>query len=72
MLASVKTKYPSNDNDQQYPTPRKVWSLSMGYDVDAQTLEVYSQHLLRKPVDSNEPRFGTFKEKDMELHEKFT
>lgn len=52
--------------------PRTAWILPMGYEVDAQTLEVYAQHLLIKSVDSNEPRFDTFKEKDMELHEKFT
>lgn len=52
--------------------PRTVCILPMGYEVDAQKLEVYAQHLMSKLVDSNEPRFVTFKEKDVELHEKFT
>lgn len=42
------------------------------YEVDSQTLEAYTQHLLRKPVDPQEEKFGTFKEKDMVLHKKFT
>lgn len=46
--------------------------MPMGYEVDAQTLEAYSQHLLRKPVDPSEGKFVTFKEKDLELHKKFT
>lgn len=52
--------------------PRTVWILSMGYEVDGQTLEVYAQHLLSKPIDPKEPRFGIFKKKEMELHKKFT
>lgn len=44
----------------------------MGYEVDAQIIERYAKHLLSKLVDTQEPKFGTFKEKDMELHKKFT
>ncbi|XP_057868374.1 uncharacterized protein LOC131075547 [Cryptomeria japonica] len=44
----------------------------MGYEVDVQTIESYAQHLLTKLDDPQEPKFGTFKEKDMELHKKFT
>lgn len=42
----------------------------MGYEVDARTLDAYSQNFLNL-VDSREERFGTYKEKTMELHAKF-
>lgn len=51
---------------------RIVWILLMGYEVDELTLETYAQHLLSKPMDEKEERFGTFKEKDLDLHKQFT
>lgn len=33
----------------------------MVYEVDAQNLETYAQHLLNALVDSNDARFGTYK-----------
>ncbi|XP_059068979.1 uncharacterized protein LOC131859358 [Cryptomeria japonica] len=44
----------------------------MGYEVDGNTLDAYSQHLLSKLVDQKEEKFGTDKEKDLDLHKKFT
>lgn len=44
----------------------------MGYEVDSIMIEAYDQHLLSQLVDPKEERFGTFKEKDLELHKQFT
>lgn len=52
--------------------PRMVWIMLMGYEVDANTLDMYAQHLLRKTVDEKEERFGTYKEKSLRLHSQFT
>lgn len=52
--------------------PRTVWIMPMGYKVDATTLDAYAQHLLSQPIDDKEERFGTCKEKDLDLHKKFT
>lgn len=52
--------------------PRIVWILPMGYEVDAATLDAYAQHMMSQSVDEKEERFGTFKEKDLELHKQFT
>lgn len=71
----ANTIYFMVDKDQfhmEAVEPSSIWIMSMGYEVDAQTLEGYDQHILRKPVDPSEDKFGTFKEKDMELHKKFT
>lgn len=43
----------------------------MGYKVDGQVLEIYAQHLLSQPVDPNEERFRTYKEKSLALHQQF-
>lgn len=51
--------------------PRIVWIMPMGYEVDGNTLDAYAQHLLRKPFDGKEERFGTYKEKNLDLHKKF-
>lgn len=52
--------------------PRMVLILPMCYKVDVGTIDAYAHHLLNAPVDSKEERFGTYKEKSMELHTKFT
>lgn len=52
--------------------PRTVWIMPTVYEVDAVKLDAYSQHLLSQPVDNKEESFGTFKEKDLNLHKKFT
>ncbi|XP_059073325.1 uncharacterized protein LOC131874100 [Cryptomeria japonica] len=44
----------------------------MGYEVDANTLDAFAQHLLSQLVDEKEERFGTYKEKDLDLQKKFT
>lgn len=44
----------------------------MGYEVDENTLDIHAQHILRKPVDGKEERFGTYKEKILSLHSQFT
>lgn len=51
--------------------PRTVWIMLMGYEVDGNTLDAYAQHLLSKQVNEKEERFGTYKEKDLDLHKKF-
>lgn len=45
--------------------------IPMGYEVDEEILELYAQHLLSKPIDPSEERFGTFTEKDLKLHKEF-
>lgn len=70
-----QTIYFMVDKDQclmEVIEPRIVWILSMGYEVDAVTLDVYAQHLLSQLVDGKEVRFGTFNEKDLRLHHKFS
>lgn len=52
--------------------PQMIWILLTGYKVEARTLDAYAQHPLNAPVDSKEERFGTYKEKSMELRTKFT
>lgn len=51
---------------------RIVWIMPMGYEVDANTLDMYAQHILSKLVDEKEERFGTYKEKSLSLHSQFT
>lgn len=48
--------------------PRTSWVMPMGYEVEADLLIAYADHLLEQPVDSNATRFGTFKEKSIEVH----
>lgn len=43
--------------------------MPMGYEVEGNILELYAQHLLSNPLDSTEGRFGTYEEKDMQVHE---
>lgn len=49
-----------------------VQFIPMAYEVDANTLDAYNQHLLSQRVDEKEERFKTYKEKDLYLHKKFT
>lgn len=51
--------------------PRTIWIIPIGYEVDANTLDTYAQHLLSQPIDDKEERFNTLKEKDLDLHKKF-
>lgn len=44
---------------------RTAQIMPMGYEVEEQILEMYSQHLLSKSVDTSEERFDTFFEKDL-------
>lgn len=48
--------------------PRTIRIIPMGYEVDAQILDMYAHHLLRKPLDTSKERFSTFVEKDLQLH----
>lgn len=48
--------------------PRKSWVVLMGYEVEEDILTTYVDHLLAQPVDSNATRFGTYKEKSLEVH----
>lgn len=62
------------DTDQclmEVVEPRIVWIMPMGYKVDEQIHELYTQHLLSKPVNPSKGRFGTFVEKDLQLHSQF-
>ncbi|XP_059068433.1 uncharacterized protein LOC131858953 [Cryptomeria japonica] len=43
----------------------------MGYEVEENILELYAKHMLIKPVDPDEERFGTYAEKSLKLHQKF-
>ncbi|XP_059073825.1 uncharacterized protein LOC131874459 [Cryptomeria japonica] len=52
--------------------PRTVLIMPIGYEVDGNALDAYASHLLSKPIDEKEERFGTYKEKDLDLHKKFT
>lgn len=47
---------------------RTSWIMPMGYEVEGHVLDMYAQHLLSKPVDKSEERFGTYKEKSLSLH----
>ncbi|XP_059073725.1 uncharacterized protein LOC131874392 [Cryptomeria japonica] len=47
---------------------RTSWVMSMGYEIEANILNIYVGHLLSKSVDPNVPRFGTFKEKSIQVH----
>lgn len=70
----VDTIYFMVDTDQclkEAVEPRTSWILRMGYEVDEHILELYAQHLLSQPVDPNEERFGTYKEKSLKLHQYF-
>lgn len=49
-----------------------IWIMLIGYEMDSNTLDAYYQHLLGKLMDEKEERFGTYKEKDLDLHKKFT
>lgn len=63
------------DKDQchmEVVEPIIVWIMPMGYEVDATTLDAYSQHFFIQPVDYKEERFKTCQEKDLDLHKKFT
>lgn len=51
--------------------PRIVWMMPKGYEVDAEILEIYAQHLLCKLIDASKERFGTSTEKDLQLHSQF-
>ncbi|XP_059077885.1 uncharacterized protein LOC131876484 [Cryptomeria japonica] len=51
--------------------PWTVWIMSIGYEVDAGTLDAYAQNLLNGSVDSKEERVKNCKEKSMELNNKF-
>lgn len=48
--------------------PRTSWVMPMGYEVEADLLIAYVDHLLSTPVDPNATRFRTFKEKYIEVH----
>lgn len=50
---------------------KTTWIMPMGYEVDGDTLNA-SLHLLIKPVNKSEERFGTYKEKSLSPHSKFT
>lgn len=70
-----KTIFFMVDKDQcqmEVVEPRKIWIMPMAYEVDSIMLEAYSQHLLSQLVDPKEERFGTIKEKELELHKQFT
>lgn len=49
--------------------PRTIWIMPMGYEVEERILDLYAQHLLSKPLDLFEERFGTYVEKNMQVHE---
>lgn len=49
--------------------PKTIWIMPMGYEVEERILELYVQHLLSKPLDPFEERFGTYAEKNMQFHE---
>lgn len=51
--------------------PRTTWIMSMGNKLDGNTLDADAHHLLSKLVDVKEERFGTYKEKNLDLHKKF-
>lgn len=52
--------------------PRTILIITMGYEVDGNTLDAYAQHLLSKLVDEKEERLCTYKEKYLDLPKKFT
>lgn len=52
--------------------PKTSWVMPMGYEVEADILISYVDHLLAQAVDSNVTRFGTFKEKYIEVHSELT
>lgn len=63
------------DKDQchmEVAEPWTVWIMPTGYEVDVNTLDTYAQHLLSKLVDEKEERFGTYKEKYLDIYKKFT
>lgn len=43
----------------------------MGYEVQEQNLDIYTQHLFSKMVDPNKETFGIYKEKSLKLHQEF-
>lgn len=58
------------DTDQclmEVVEPGTSWIMPMGYEVDEQILELYTQHLLSKLVDPSEERFETYAKKSLKL-----
>lgn len=49
--------------------PRTIWIMPMGYEVEENNLEMYAKHLLSKPLDLIEERFGSYAKKDMQVYE---
>lgn len=47
--------------------PRTTWVLPMGYEVDKDLLIAYVDHLLEQPMDTTTKRFGTYKEKSLQV-----
>lgn len=48
--------------------PRTSWVMPMGYEVEEYILIIHVDNLLFKPIDPSIPRFGTFKEKSVMVH----
>lgn len=48
--------------------PRTSWIMTMGYEVDELILDAYAQDILKRPIDPNEERLCTFKEKNIKVH----
>lgn len=48
--------------------PRTTWILPMGYEVYKDLLIAYVDHLLEQSVDTTIERFGTYKQKSLQVH----
>lgn len=48
--------------------PRTSSGMPMGYEVEVDILIAYVDHFLSTSIDPNATRFGTFKEKSLEVH----
>lgn len=48
--------------------PKTSWAIPMVYEVEADLLIAYADHLLSTPIDPSATRFGTFKEKSIKVH----
>lgn len=48
--------------------PKTAWVLPMGYEIDKDLPIEYAKHLLSQLADTTTERFGTYKEKLLQVH----